>query len=130
MSFGNGSLAVSGDAPDAVITGAVSRAGYRAHPAARDVVPDDSPFWRRDARALSTTVAVALLAVAVTASLAAAPRVVSEEPVDTGRLRALTIPVVTVPARPSGLPTAMTGWPTTRASESPMLTGVRSLGGF
>ena len=48
----------------------------------------------------------------------------------TGRLRALTMPVVTVPARPSGLPTAMTGSPTAIVSESPMATGVRSLGAF
>ena len=42
----------------------------------------------------------------------------------TGRLRALTMPVVTVPARPSGLPTAMTGSPTARSSESPTAIGV------
>src|SRR5580765_1864562 len=50
-------------------------------------------------------------------------------PVVTGRLRALTIPVVTVPARPSGLPMAMTGSPTLSASESPTATGVRPDGG-
>src|SRR5664280_766417 len=50
--------------------------------------------------------------------------------VDTGRSRALTMPVVTVPARPSGLPIAMTGSPTLRAVESPRLIGVRSLGGL
>ena len=42
----------------------------------------------------------------------------------TGRSRALTMPVVTVPARPSGLPTAMTGEPTLTASESPRVAGV------
>lgn len=78
VSFGNGSLSVAGDAPDAVITRAVSRAGYRAHPAARAVERDDTPFWRRDARALSTSAAVVLLAVAVVASLASAPRAVAE----------------------------------------------------
>ena len=35
----------------------------------------------------------------------------------TGRFRALTMPVVTVPARPSGEPTAMTESPTASASE-------------
>ena len=35
VSFGNGTLAVDGEAPDARITGAVARAGYRAQPAAR-----------------------------------------------------------------------------------------------
>ena len=39
------------------------------------------------------------------------------------------MPVVTVPARPSGLPIAMTGSPTLRSSESPMAIGLRSLGG-
>ena len=48
----------------------------------------------------------------------------------TGRLSALTMPVVTVPARPSGLPTAMTGSPTAILSELPMAIGVRSLGAF
>ena len=41
----------------------------------------------------------------------------------TGRFSALTMPVVTVPARPSGLPTAMTGSPTLSASESPSAIG-------
>ena len=41
------------------------------------------------------------------------------DPVVTGRSRALTMPVVTVPERPSGLPMAMTGLPTTTESESP-----------
>ena len=35
VSFGNGSMAVSGEAPDEVITSAVARAGYRARPAVR-----------------------------------------------------------------------------------------------
>ncbi|MBE2318607.1 cation-translocating P-type ATPase [Solirubrobacter sp. CPCC 204708] len=78
VSFGNGSLAVAGDAPDAAITGAVARAGYRAHPAARAVQADGGPFWRRDARALSTTAALTLLVVAVIASLLSAPRAVAE----------------------------------------------------
>src|SRR5271155_5745406 len=44
--------------------------------------------------------------------------------VDTGRLSALTIPVVTVPSRPSGEPTAITGWPTRRFADDPRLIGV------
>ncbi|MDA0169631.1 heavy metal translocating P-type ATPase [Solirubrobacter taibaiensis] len=78
VSFGAASLAVAGDAPDAVITRAVALAGYRAFPAARVVEHDRTPFWRRDARALSTTLSIALLGVAVVASLASAPRVVAE----------------------------------------------------
>ena len=78
VSFGNGSMAVAGDAPDAAIASAVARAGYRAQPAVRRAVADATPFWRRDARALSTTVSIGLLLVAVIASLASAPRVVAE----------------------------------------------------
>jgi Cd2+/Zn2+-exporting ATPase len=78
VSFGNGTLAVAGDVPDEAIAGAVARAGYRAHPATRRSVKDPTPFWRRDARALSTTFAVVLLALAVVASLASSPRVVAE----------------------------------------------------
>jgi hypothetical protein len=37
----------------------------------------------------------------------------------TGRSSALTMPLVTVPARPSGEPMATTGSPTTRSSDSP-----------
>ena len=78
VSFGNGSMAVAGEASDEAITGAVARAGYRAHPAVRRTITDPRPFWRRDARALSTTLSVGLLALAVIASLASAPRVVAE----------------------------------------------------
>jgi Cd2+/Zn2+-exporting ATPase len=59
VSFGNATLAVAGDAPDTAITGAVARAGYRAHP-----VGDARPVRRGDARAVSTTLAIALLALA------------------------------------------------------------------
>ena len=44
--------------------------------------------------------------------------------VDTGRLSAEMIPVVTVPARPSGEPMAMTSCPTARFS-TPMVIGCR-----
>jgi Cd2+/Zn2+-exporting ATPase len=78
VSFGNGTLAVAGDAPDEVISRAVSQAGYRARPAVRRTVEDPRPFWRRDARALSTVAAIALLLAGVVASLTSAPRVVAE----------------------------------------------------
>ena len=78
VSFGNGTMTVAGDAPDAAIASAVARAGYRADPAARRVNSATSPFWRRDARALSTTISVSLLVIAVVASLASAPRIVAE----------------------------------------------------
>lgn len=50
----------------------------------------------------------------------------SSPPADTGRLSALTMPVVTVPASPSGAPTATTGSrrDDDRASESPSSSGV------
>ena len=54
----------------------------------------------------------------------------SEAAVVTGRFRALTMPVVTVSARPSGLPTAITGWPTASLLESPSEAGLRSVGGL
>src|SRR5450759_4234764 len=46
----------------------------------------------------------------------------------TGLLRALTMPVVTVPARHKGLPTAITGSPTVRALASPSAMALRSPG--
>jgi Zn2+/Cd2+-exporting ATPase len=78
VSFGNGTMAVQGDAEDADILGAVARAGYRALPAVRRAPLDDTPFWRRDARAWSTAAAIVLLLAGVVASLASAPRVVAE----------------------------------------------------
>ncbi|MDA0184014.1 cation-translocating P-type ATPase [Solirubrobacter phytolaccae] len=78
VSFGNGTMAVAGDATDELIATAVARAGYRAHPAIRKAAEPQAPYWRRDARALSTTVSIALLLVAVVASLASAPRAVAE----------------------------------------------------
>ena len=79
VSFGAGTLSVDGDAPAARITGAVSRAGYRARPAERRAgATGRAPFWRRDLRAASTTAAVVLLLLAVASSLASAPRAVSE----------------------------------------------------
>jgi len=79
VSFGAGTLSVAGDAPAARITGAVSRAGYRARPAERrGGATGLAPFWRRDVRAASTTAAVLLLLLAVASSIASAPRSVSE----------------------------------------------------
>ena len=78
VSFGAGTLLVYSDAPDAVIAAAVSRAGYRARPAERRAAGPHAPFWRRDARALSITASIALLAIAVIASLASAPRLAAE----------------------------------------------------
>ena len=45
----------------------------------------------------------------------------------TGRLSALTMPVVTVWSRPSGAPTAMTWSPTTTLSDAPSVRGFRSV---
>jgi Cd2+/Zn2+-exporting ATPase len=78
VSFGTATMFVAGDAPDADVVRAVSRAGYRAQPADRAAVQDDTPFWRRDARAISTTASVVLLAVAAVATLVSAPRAVAE----------------------------------------------------
>jgi Zn2+/Cd2+-exporting ATPase len=79
VSFGAGILVISGGTPDEKITSAVSRAGYRARPAVRRAAASPpAPFWRSDVRALSTTASVALLLVAVLASLASAPRAVAE----------------------------------------------------
>ena len=48
VSFGNGTMAVAGDAPDEVIAGAVARAGYRAQPA---VAPRGRATTRRSGAA-------------------------------------------------------------------------------
>ena len=47
----------------------------------------------------------------------------------TGRSSAETMPVVTVFSRPSGVPRAITGWPTTTVEESAKVAGCRSSGG-
>lgn len=47
-------------------------------PVGEPVAGGDRPAWRHDARALSATSAVAVLAMAVAASLAGAPRIVAE----------------------------------------------------
>jgi len=78
VSFGTGLLVVDGDASDAAVAAAVGRAGYRARPAERRSASVPAAFWRRDARAASTTVSGVLLLVAAAASLSGAPRVVAE----------------------------------------------------
>ena len=75
VSFGTATMLVAGGAAEADVLRAVSRAGYRARPADRAALQSDTPFWRRDARALSTSLAVL---VAVIASLVSAPRAVAE----------------------------------------------------
>src|SRR3954454_1544669 len=79
VSFGNATLTVEGDiAPERVST-AVASAGYRAAPASlrRSSAPV-APFWRRDARTVSTTASGALLAVAVAATFVGASRAGAE----------------------------------------------------
>jgi Zn2+/Cd2+-exporting ATPase len=78
VSFGTATLTVDGDVPDDAVLRAVSRAGYRAQPARRATSEPDRSWWRRDARAFSTVAATGLLAAAVIASLASAPRAVAE----------------------------------------------------
>src|SRR3954451_7606368 len=45
VSFGTATMFVPGDAPDADVLRAVSRAGYRAQPADRAAAQDTAPFW-------------------------------------------------------------------------------------
>jgi Zn2+/Cd2+-exporting ATPase len=78
VSFGNASLAVEGQVEPEKVSAAVAAAGYRATPVTRRRAEPLAPFWRRDARTVSTLVAAVLLAVAVIASLAGAPRAVAE----------------------------------------------------
>jgi len=77
VSFGAGTLVLDGDVGDEAIAAAVKRAGYRVRPNDQGDQAE-SPFWRRDARALSTTASGALLVLAVAASLLGAPRVLAE----------------------------------------------------
>jgi len=78
VSFGAAAMTVQGEVTDAVVIGAVTRAGYRAYPAGRRPAGPSVPFWRRDARTLSTTLSIPLLLVAVIASITGAPRLVAE----------------------------------------------------
>jgi Zn2+/Cd2+-exporting ATPase len=78
VSFGNATLAVEGDVGADQVQAVVSRAGYRAQPLSRRRGEPQTPFWRRDARSVSTVASVLLLAVAVAATLAGASRAVAE----------------------------------------------------
>ena len=79
VSFGNATLTVEGGVEPAAVSAAVARAGYRAAPVARRRGSEpQAPFWRRGARTRSTVASVALLAIAVVAALAGAPRAVAE----------------------------------------------------
>jgi Cd2+/Zn2+-exporting ATPase len=78
VSFGNATLAVEGDVKPERVTAAVARAGYRAAPLSRRRAAPTAPFWRRDARTISTLSSVALLTAAVAATLAGAGRAVAE----------------------------------------------------
>jgi Zn2+/Cd2+-exporting ATPase len=77
VSFGTATLALDGEADDQTVVAAVTRAGYRARPAAGARVSASSG-WRRDPKTLSTIASVPLLAVAVAASLAGVGQPVSE----------------------------------------------------
>jgi Cd2+/Zn2+-exporting ATPase len=78
VSFGNATLAVEGAVAPEQVQAVVARAGYRAQPLTRRRSAPQTPFWRRDGRALSTLGAVVLLAAAVIADLAGVPRAVAE----------------------------------------------------
>jgi Cd2+/Zn2+-exporting ATPase len=78
VSFGNAMLTVEGDIEPDTVSAAVARAGYRAAPVARRRTEADAPFWRRDARTVSTLVSVLLLAVAVAGAVGGASRAVAE----------------------------------------------------
>jgi Zn2+/Cd2+-exporting ATPase len=78
VSFGTATLLVTGEVDAARVEGAVRRAGYSARPAGRRADGEEAPFWRRTPRALSTSAAVVALTAGVVASLAGAPRLVTE----------------------------------------------------
>jgi Cd2+/Zn2+-exporting ATPase len=78
VSFGNATLTVEGGVAADRVSAAVARAGYRAAPLTRRRVEASVPFWRREARTVSTLVSGAVLALAVVASQAGASRPVAE----------------------------------------------------
>jgi Cd2+/Zn2+-exporting ATPase len=77
VSFGNATLRVDGAVEPGRVKSAVRRAGYTATDQLERTTAGPA-FWRASPRALSTTFAVALLAVGVAASLLSAPRAVAE----------------------------------------------------
>lgn len=76
VSFGTATLVVDGAIDSQRVQTAVKRAGYSARPVGQRSKTEAVPFWRRDARTVSTTLSVLALVVAVTASLIDAPRAV------------------------------------------------------
>jgi Cd2+/Zn2+-exporting ATPase len=77
VSIGNATMVVEGPATVETIQAAVRRAGYSAQPASQprgEIVP----FWRRNPRTFSTTLAIGLLVAAVVTSLTDLPAMVSE----------------------------------------------------
>jgi len=79
VSFGNATMTVEGEVEPDRVSAAVARAGYRAAPVTRRRPSEPAaPFWRRDARTVSTTLSVVLLAAAVAATLAGAARLAAE----------------------------------------------------
>ncbi len=76
VSFGAGTLSVDGDVAEENVAAAVRRAGYRLKTA--DPRLSGRPFWRRDARALSTSGSAVVLLIAVVSTLSSAPRPVEE----------------------------------------------------
>ena len=79
VSFGSASLELWGKPDTDAVLAAVTRAGFSARPAdQRRAVQPDQPFWRRDPRAVSTVLACLILAIAVAATLASAPRLLAE----------------------------------------------------
>ena len=75
VSFGNAMLTVDGDVEPPTVQAAVRRSGYTARLVGAPAAPE-VPFWRRSARAASTTASVVLLFAAVAASLLDGPRAV------------------------------------------------------
>lgn len=77
VSIGNATMVVEGPASVESIQTAVRRAGYTAQPASqrRSAIV---PFWRRNPRTISTTLAIGLLFAAVVTSLTDLPAMISE----------------------------------------------------
>ena len=76
VSIGNATMVVEGLVPNEQIQRAVRKAGYTAQ-LASEPRGASVPFWRQSPRTFSTTVAIALLLLAVTTSLTALPALVS-----------------------------------------------------
>ncbi|MBK8295152.1 MAG: cation-translocating P-type ATPase [Solirubrobacterales bacterium] len=77
VTIGNASMVVEGAVTVETIQTAVRRAGYTAQPA-NEPRGQLVPFWRRNPRSFSTSLAIALLIAAVATSLSSLPSLVSE----------------------------------------------------